>query len=421
MHATKFLTNAGGPVISLSVRVANLAAAPNNKFEMALYTALGTGPGTLIAKTGTGTLVANAWNTLPIAATLAPNTNYFIVYNTNGTGSTTNNMRYVSGTANQARWRTQTFGTWPTNFGSGTGESMMYSVYASFGSTDTTPPTVTITNPADGAQVSGVVTVTANAADDTAVTGVQFKRGGVNMGPEDTTAPYEMTWDTRDLIDGPQSITAVARDGADNSASSAPVTVTTNNPSRLIITQPTSGQSIHATSVTINYTKAGDLTNIDHAHFYLDGQLKMDTDFDGTLAYADVAPGSHELVGYLATADHQDVLVSVATVTFTTTVPDIIPPTVSLTEPADGAILSNNVTLRATASDGQSSVAKVQFWLDDTTVLNEDSTAPYEYVWNTLTTSNGAHTLKARAIDAYNNQTDTPNIGVTVKTPTRGP
>ena len=46
---------------------------------------------------------------------------------------------------------------------------------------DTTPPQVSITSPAAGT-VSGPISVTANASDNLAVAGVQFKRGGQNLG-----------------------------------------------------------------------------------------------------------------------------------------------------------------------------------------------------------------------------------------------
>ena len=59
------------------------------------------------------------------------------------------------------------------------------------------PPSVNITAPADAATVSGSsVTVSASASDDVAVLGVQFKLDGVNLGAEDTTSPYSVTWNT---------------------------------------------------------------------------------------------------------------------------------------------------------------------------------------------------------------------------------
>ena len=56
------------------------------------------------------------------------------------------------------------------------------------GTPDTTPPTVSMTAPSNGATVSGCcVTVSANAADDVAVAGVQFRLDGANQGSEDTS------------------------------------------------------------------------------------------------------------------------------------------------------------------------------------------------------------------------------------------
>ena len=61
---------------------------------------------------------------------------------------------------------------------------------------DTTPPTVTLTAPADGATVTGSISVTATASDDVKVAGVQFQLDGLALGAERTTAPYAVTWNT---------------------------------------------------------------------------------------------------------------------------------------------------------------------------------------------------------------------------------
>ena len=95
---------------------------------------------------------------------------------------------------------------------------------------DNSPPTVSITSPAAGSTVSGVVTVTANASDNKGVAGVQFKLYGVNGGAEDTAAPYSISWDTNGTPNGSHTLTAVARDAAGNQTTSAPVTVTVTNP-----------------------------------------------------------------------------------------------------------------------------------------------------------------------------------------------
>ncbi|HYR16318.1 MAG TPA: Ig-like domain-containing protein, partial [Mycobacterium sp.] len=62
---------------------------------------------------------------------------------------------------------------------------------------DTTPPTVSLTAPADGATVSGnAVSVSATASDNIGVTSVQFKLDGANLGAADTASPYAITWNS---------------------------------------------------------------------------------------------------------------------------------------------------------------------------------------------------------------------------------
>ena len=92
-----------------------------------------------------------------------------------------------------------------------------------------TPPTVSITAPANGATVSGTaVTVSATASDNVGVAGVHFELDGANLGAEDTTAPYSVPWNSTTATNGSHTLTAVARDAA-NSTTSADVSVTVNN------------------------------------------------------------------------------------------------------------------------------------------------------------------------------------------------
>src|SRR5439155_257449 len=96
---------------------------------------------------------------------------------------------------------------------------------------DLTPPTVSITAPAPGASVSGAVTVSATATDNVGVVGVQFKLDGVNLGAEDTAAPYSIVWDTTLVVPGAHSVSAVARDAAGHTAGAAvSVTVADTTP-----------------------------------------------------------------------------------------------------------------------------------------------------------------------------------------------
>jgi hypothetical protein len=93
---------------------------------------------------------------------------------------------------------------------------------------DTTPPTVSITSPANQDTVSGSITIAATAADDVGVAGVQFLVDGAPFGAERTSQPYSIAWNTATTADGLHTLTAVARDSAGNRSQDA-VTVSVLN------------------------------------------------------------------------------------------------------------------------------------------------------------------------------------------------
>lgn len=81
---------------------------------------------------------------------------------------------------------------------------------------DTEPPVVTITNPRDGALVSGVIKVEAAAVDDDTILVVRFFVDGKAIG-EDSTSIYECDWDTKGYEPRVwHSIVVRAWDGAGN-------------------------------------------------------------------------------------------------------------------------------------------------------------------------------------------------------------
>jgi len=63
--------------------------------------------------------------------------------------------------------------------------------------------------------------------------GVQFQLNGVNTGSEVTaeTSPtkYRLSWDSHGVANGSYALTAIARDAAGNTTTSAGVTVTISN------------------------------------------------------------------------------------------------------------------------------------------------------------------------------------------------
>jgi len=93
-------------------------------------------------------------------------------------------------------------------------------------SPDTILPVVSITNPLNNAILNGVVSITADATDNSGVVGVQFKVDGKNIGVEDLTNPYSVDWNTNKVVNGAHLLTAIARDAAGNSKTSAVINIT---------------------------------------------------------------------------------------------------------------------------------------------------------------------------------------------------
>jgi hypothetical protein len=91
---------------------------------------------------------------------------------------------------------------------------------------DTTPPTVSITSPANGSTVSTKSTkITLSATDNVGVTQVCVYIDGTLQATL-TTAPYSYTWNTRRASAGQHTISAKAWDAAGNVGIATPITVT---------------------------------------------------------------------------------------------------------------------------------------------------------------------------------------------------
>ena len=149
------------------------------------------------------------------------------------------------------------------------------------GSSDTTPPTVSITSPTGG-NVAGTVTVSATASDNVGVTHVDFYVNGA-LAVSDSTAPYQYSWNTTSAANGAAQLKAVAYDAAGNSTQSAIVTVNVANtdptPPTVSITSPTGGNV--AGTVTVSAT-ASDNVGVTHVDFYVNGALAVS---DSTAPY----------------------------------------------------------------------------------------------------------------------------------------
>lgn len=76
-------------------------------------------------------------------------------------------------------------------------------------------------------------------------------------------------------------------------------------------------------------------------------------------------------------------------------------PVVTLTEPASGLVVNAGtaITLAATATDGDGTIARVEFFANGTTKIGEDLSAPFTIVWSTPAA--GTHQITAVATDNF--------------------
>lgn len=93
---------------------------------------------------------------------------------------------------------------------------------------ETEAPVVNFTNPLNGATVSGIITLAANATDNVGIASVHFSVNGTPFGPHITTAPYELQFDTATLPNGTHTLKVTADDAVGNNAAEI-ITVTVNN------------------------------------------------------------------------------------------------------------------------------------------------------------------------------------------------
>ncbi|HLG18425.1 MAG TPA: Ig-like domain-containing protein [Bdellovibrionota bacterium] len=344
-----------------------------------------------------------------LGAEITTGTFYSISWNTT---SVTNGSHSLSAVARDAAGNTAT--------------ASAVNVTVSNSSLDTSPPAVSMTSPASGATVSGTLSVSATASDNIGVAGVQFKLDGANLGAEDTTSPYSISWNTTSTANGSHSLSAVARDAAGNTATSSAVNVTVSNlssdttPPTISMISPTFGAIVSGT-ISV-YATASDNIGVAGVQFKLDG-VNLGAEVTTSPYYfywntTSAANGSHSLSAVARDAAGNTATTAAVNVTVSNL--DTIPPTVSMTSPASGATVSGTTSVSAAASDNNG-VAGVQFKLDGVNLGVEDTTSPYSISWNTTSVANGSHSLSAVARDAKGNTATSSAVNVTVSNITSQP
>jgi hypothetical protein len=153
---------------------------------------------------------------------------------------------------------------------------------------DILSPTIVFTAPSDGGTVSGLVQLSVNASDNTGVVNVAFLLAG-NTIAQINTAPYQVSWDTTNLVPGNYTLQAVATDAAGNSGTTT-IAVTVDAPQNTSTPSNTSTQSSLSTSAqpTGNQLEfSGTVSEVGTNYFVIDGSLKVTIGASSVLKYQD--------------------------------------------------------------------------------------------------------------------------------------
>jgi hypothetical protein len=247
----------------------------------------------------------------------------------------------------------------------------------------------------------------------------------------DTTAPWGCTWATDPWVnDGDYDLKAEAWSGSTLLAART-VTVTVQNaqaqPYWVEWTGPREGAQVSG-DVALTAGAGGNPGSVSSVRFHSRAasstgswyQIASDSTAPFGANWATnpwVSDGDYDLK---AEAYDGATLVSSRILRVTVRNADAAPPSVAVTAPAAGAIVSGDVTFSASASD-PSGMAKVEFYSDSGNYLiGTDTTAPYSITWATDPwVKNGFQTLVARAYDAAGNVAES-SLAVTVDNPSGG-
>ena len=291
--------------------------------------------------------------------------------------------------------------------------------------TPNNPPSVSITNPLNGAIFNAPANITINAtASDPDLGGsislVEFYQGITLLG-SDNSFPYSFNWNG--VAQGSYQLTAKAFDNLNASTTSSIVNITVNavnQPPVVSITNPLNGASFTApANVSIAATASDpDAGNtIAKVEFYV-GNTLLGTDFTSpySLNWNGVGNGTYQLKAKAFDNLNASAFSSIITITVGAVVN--LPPVVSITNPLNNAVFNApaNITIDATASDPTvgGSISKVEFY-QGVNLLSIDFNAPYQFIWNGVAA--GSYQLTAKAFDNLNASTTSSIINITVNNP----
>jgi RHS repeat-associated protein len=283
-----------------------------------------------------------------------------------------------------------------------------------------TPPTVSLTAPADGARYLNPTSITLSATAsgpelNDIIQRVDFYLNG-SLAQSVTQAPF--SYSATGLAFGTYTLTAVATDsqGTQTTSSARTFTVSnTNVPPTVSLVIPVDNSRWNApASVTFQAgVSSGEANDTVSVEFFANG-VSQGVRSSAPWSVTTTLSAATYTITAVAT-DGQGAQTTSASRSITVSDTNA-PPTISISAPSGGANYPTapaSFTLSATANAGEVNgwVAKVEFYVNGA-LVNTDTGAPWSY--NVSGLANGSYTLTAKAFDQLNATTTSAPVTVTV-------
>lgn len=272
-------------------------------------------------------------------------------------------------------------------------------------------PTVSLTYPAATSypSIGSTVNLTATAADaDGTVDSVVFYANGTRLG-KDVSSPYSLPYT---VGAGTTSITARAYDNQGASTLSAAQNVVGNANPTISLTAPASLSLGISGTIEVTANAADADGTVAAVEFYVnDSLIGTDASAPYSINWA-ATSGNYAIRAKAIDNNGGSASSSIAQVEITDR------PVASFTTPANNATVeAGNIYLRVNALDADGYIERVLFY-DGSTLISNDSVAPYQFVYNLNVGSYPA--LKAVAIDNKGVSSTESVISLTVVPATGG-
>ncbi len=165
-------------------------------------------------------------------------------------------------------------------------------------------------------------------------------------------------------------------------------------------------------AITIEASAADSDGSISKVEFFT-GNTKLGEDTTAPYSYEwnNATAGNHSLT--VKATDNEGTVTGSTAVTITVNAIPNIAPTARITSPVVNTQFQegNAITIEATATDSDGTVSKVEFF-NGATKIGEDTTAPYSFIWNGVSTGN--HNLTVKATDNDTAVTESSAVAIIV-------